>query len=91
MERLIDKELKQWKEKKDRKVLLLRGARQVGKTYSIRKLSKTFKKFLEINFEETAAAWPRYMSVWNYLRTVRRICGLKFFIGIAKHVLAMRK
>jgi len=56
MERLIDKEMKQWKEKKDRKVLLLRGARQVGKTYSIRELSKTFKKFLEINFEETPAA-----------------------------------
>jgi len=55
MERLIDKELKQWKEKKYRKVLLLRGARQVGKTYSIRELSKTFKKFLEINFEETPA------------------------------------
>jgi predicted AAA+ superfamily ATPase len=56
MERLIDKELKNWKEKKDRKVLLLRGARQVGKTYSIRKLSKSFKKYLEINFEETPAA-----------------------------------
>jgi len=56
MERLIDKELKQWKEKKDRKVLLLRGARQVGKTYSMRKLSKSFKKYLEINFEETPAA-----------------------------------
>jgi predicted AAA+ superfamily ATPase len=56
MERLIDKELKQWKDKKDRKVLLLRGARQVGKTYSIRKLSQCFKKLLEINFEETPAA-----------------------------------
>jgi predicted AAA+ superfamily ATPase len=56
MERLIDKELMQWKEQKDRKVLLLRGARQVGKTYSVRELGKTFKKFLEINFEETPAA-----------------------------------
>jgi predicted AAA+ superfamily ATPase len=56
MERFIDKELNQWKEKKDRKVLLLRGARQVGKTYSMRELGKGFKKFLEINFEETPAA-----------------------------------
>jgi predicted AAA+ superfamily ATPase len=40
MVRLIDKELKQWKDKKGKEVLLLRGARQVGKTYSIRKLSQ---------------------------------------------------
>lgn len=56
MERLIDKELKRWKEREDRKVLLLRGARQVGKTYSMRELGKTFGKFLEINFEENPAA-----------------------------------
>lgn len=56
MERSIDRELKKWKDKKDRKVLLLRGARQVGKTYSIRKLGQSFNKFLEINFEETPAA-----------------------------------
>ncbi|MBU1121839.1 MAG: ATP-binding protein [Candidatus Omnitrophota bacterium] len=35
-----------------RKVLLLRGARQVGKTYSIRELKKSFKYYLEVNFEE---------------------------------------
>lgn len=52
MKRLIDEELNNWKNRKDRKVLLLRGARQVGKTYSIRILGKTFKNFLEVNFEE---------------------------------------
>lgn len=56
MERSIDKNLIEWKQQKDRKVLLLRGARQVGKTYSIRQLGNSFKKFLEINFEETPAA-----------------------------------
>ncbi len=30
---------------------MLRGARQVGKTYSVRQLGKTFKYFIEINFE----------------------------------------
>lgn len=50
--RTIDKELLEWKTDKDRKPLLLRGARQVGKTNSIRELSKHFKSFLEINFEE---------------------------------------
>lgn len=52
MKRSIDKELVQWKNDPDRKILLVRGARQVGKTYSIRELGKTFKYFLEINFEE---------------------------------------
>jgi predicted AAA+ superfamily ATPase len=52
MERTIDKELAKWKQAKNRKVLMLRGARQVGKTYCIRKLGKGFKNFLEVNFEE---------------------------------------
>jgi predicted AAA+ superfamily ATPase len=56
MQRNIDKELLEWKKDPERKVLLVRGARQVGKTYAIRKLGKTFKYFLEINFEETPGA-----------------------------------
>lgn len=52
MKRLIESYLSEWKNKKDRKVLLLRGARQVGKTYSIRKLGKTYQNYVEVNFEE---------------------------------------
>lgn len=52
MDRTIDKYLLEWKQENERKVLLLRGARQVGKTFSIRKLGKSFKYFLEVNFEE---------------------------------------
>lgn len=52
MERRIDKYLSEWKEESQRKVILLRGARQVGKTYAVKKLGKVFKYFLEINFEE---------------------------------------
>ncbi|MEA1986815.1 MAG: AAA family ATPase [Candidatus Marinimicrobia bacterium] len=51
MERIIDRYLEEWKGKKDRKVLLVRGARQVGKTYSIRELGKKFNNFIEVNFE----------------------------------------
>ncbi|MBI4649497.1 MAG: ATP-binding protein [Bacteroidia bacterium] len=51
MDRLIINDLIKWKEEKKRKVLLLRGARQVGKTYIIRQLGKKFQYFLEINFE----------------------------------------
>jgi len=52
MKRNIDHSLIEWKESKQRKALLLRGARQVGKTFSIRVLAQSFKYFLEVNFEE---------------------------------------
>jgi len=52
LKRNIDKELLNWKEDTERKPLLVRGARQVGKTSSIRKFGENFDSFLEINFEE---------------------------------------
>lgn len=52
MRRNISNQLLAWKESSSRKVLLLRGARQVGKTYVVRELSKTFSNFVEVNFEK---------------------------------------
>ena len=52
MKRAVDRDLVKWKRAKKRKILLVRGARQVGKTYSVRMLGKTFDSFLEVNFEE---------------------------------------
>jgi predicted AAA+ superfamily ATPase len=52
IKRHIDKHLMDWKRSKNLKPLLLRGARQVGKSSSIRDLGKTFDYFLEINFEK---------------------------------------
>ena len=52
LERNIDKELALWKDESDRKPLLVKGARQIGKSSSIRRLGNTFDTFLEINFEE---------------------------------------
>ena len=39
-----------------RNALLITGARQVGKTYSIRQFGRTFKSFVEINFVEMPEA-----------------------------------
>ena len=50
--REIDKELINWKNSVIRKPLLLRGARQVGKSSAIRNLGKSFTHFIEINFDE---------------------------------------
>jgi len=52
LKRNIDKELSGWKAAAERKPLLVRGARQVGKSSSIRELGESFDSLLEINFEE---------------------------------------
>lgn len=52
MKRRIESWLIRWRDKPDRDVLLVRGARQVGKTYSVRGLGRSFEDFLEVNFEE---------------------------------------
>ena len=52
MKRTAEKYLKEWKAEPTRKPLILRGARQVGKTYIVREFGKTFDSFIEINFEK---------------------------------------
>ena len=50
--RNIDRYLMEWKNQKEHKPLLLRGARQVGKSFSIRHLGETFESYIEVNFEK---------------------------------------
>jgi uncharacterized protein len=45
--------LKAWKDRSSRKPLILRGARQVGKTFQVRQLAENFSNFIEINFDKT--------------------------------------
>src|SRR5580698_2863229 len=49
--RNIEKELKLWSEKADRKPLLLRGARQVGKTTTVNTFAKNFRQYIYLNLE----------------------------------------
>jgi predicted AAA+ superfamily ATPase len=56
MKRMISYFLIQWKQSQNRKPLLLRGARQVGKTHTVRAFGKTFEHFIEINLESNQAA-----------------------------------
>ncbi len=56
MERDIYGWLNNWKKEKTRKPLLIRGARQVGKTWIVNQFGRTeFEKYVEINFEYTPA------------------------------------
>ncbi len=51
MKRLIQAELIEWKKAKHRKPLILLGARQVGKSYSIKEFGeKEFKQYIRIDF-----------------------------------------
>ena len=52
LERKVDVELLRWRELLVRKPLLIRRARQVGKSSAVRNLSKQFDFFIEINFVE---------------------------------------
>jgi len=51
-ERLISKELKKWSSRQDRKPLILRGARQVGKTTLVQQFAKEFNLFINLNLEK---------------------------------------
>lgn len=67
--RLIDKHLWEWASRDIHKPLLLRGARQVGKSTAVRELAKRFDTFVEINFEKQ----PIYKTLFNEDLDVTRI------------------
>ena len=68
--RNIDKDLTEWMLSKNRKPLMIRGARQVGKSSSVKNLSKNFKYFVEINFDEN----PQYSQLFEQKLSVTEIC-----------------
>lgn len=61
LKRKIDRFLTEWKANPDRKPLIVKGCRQVGKTRSIRHFAKTakYESFIEINFVKEA----RYKNI----------------------------
>ena len=62
MERDLEKVLKRWKDDENRKPVLLRGARQVGKTWSVLRFGRAcFERVQEINFERQ----PELRDVFN--------------------------
>ena len=52
IKRKIDSALEDWKNDSRHKPLLLRGARQTGKTTAVRHLAEGFDSYIEINFEK---------------------------------------
>lgn len=62
MKKDIYQSLKEWKESNTRRPLLLRGARQTGKTFIVQKFGqKEFEHIVYINFERN----PEYKAIFN--------------------------
>ncbi|MBQ8748947.1 MAG: ATP-binding protein [Clostridia bacterium] len=86
LKRKIEKELKEWKETKKNECLLVKGARQVGKTFIIKKFGEeNYKSFIYINFVEnedykkifegSLTASEIYKKISIYLSNVELIKG----------------
>ena len=70
--REVIKQLRQWSERSPRKPLVIRGARQVGKSTLVREFGKEFDIFIEVNLElsEDAEVFTRTDNVheiWRFL------------------------
>ncbi|MGM9707780.1 MAG: ATP-binding protein [Prevotella sp.] len=77
--RNIDQYLSEWKDNQRRKPLLVRGARQVGKSSSIRHLGESFDYFVEINFETR----PEFRQIFIDNKNVTDIVSrLSMLVGI---------
>lgn len=80
MKRDIEKELFNWKEHKDRLPLLLRGARQVGKSYIVEEFGKkAFKNLVVVNFEFR----PELKQCFTTLDPVEIINKLQLLMGVS--------
>ena len=78
MKRNIFSDLRIWKETQQRrKPILLRGARQVGKTYLVRQLGELFESFVELNLERDPASQGIFELDFDPHRIIRDISLLK--------------
>jgi len=72
--------LQHWKQRTNRNPLIIRGARQVGKTYLVEQFANEFETFIKINFEEQ----PEYIELFqtNDVETILKNIGFDFKIKI---------
>ena len=74
MKRYFIKELYQWKAQKNRKPLILQGARQVGKTWLMLEFAKeAFKNHIYINFESNSQLKNLFVKDFDMQRIIFEI------------------
>jgi len=61
LKRKIDSFLLEWKNNPEHLPLIIKGARQIGKTYSVEKFAQTYTCFVEINFITS----PEYKTIFS--------------------------
>ena len=76
--RQLMKELQKWSEKNNRKPLVLRGARQVGKTTLVDEFSKRYDVYIKLNLEQSADAFifsksDNVKEIYQYLCVQKKI------------------
>jgi len=71
IERSIDALLLDWKNSRSLKPLLLRGARQVGKSWAVEHLGESFDYFIEVNFEKR----PDLKNVFETVHDVHELAN----------------
>jgi len=88
MKRAIEKKLLEWKQNPNRKPLVLRGARQVGKTYSINEFGKqNYSNFVRIDFERDYNARKIFDGDLEPDKLFDRICIEKKVSGTLENTL----
>lgn len=74
MKRKIELYLLEWKNKKDHLPLVVKGARQIGKTYSIENFaSENYKHLIEINFSTNEAFMNIFEDGYNVDSIIKNI------------------
>lgn len=85
MKRKIYRYLQEWRKTSNRKPLVVGGARQVGKTYSIRQFGSSYRSFVEINFITQPAFKQIFSEGYDTDSVVKQITFLRpdveFFPG----------
>ena len=77
-ERIIDRYLSEWATRPIHKPILLRGARQVGKSTAVRHLGESFKYYVEINLEKQSNyidLFKKDLDVTRIVPQMAAICG----------------
>ncbi len=85
MKRLTENRLAKWKDSSYRKPLIIRGARQVGKTYTIKEFgNQSFSSFVTIDFERNQkvhAVFENDLDPQNIIRELEIFTGQRIIPG----------
>ncbi|MFC1584325.1 ATP-binding protein [Fibrobacterota bacterium] len=77
IKRTVDTFLEQWISKEIRKPLIIRGARQVGKTFSVDQFGKSFKNYIKVDFEESPSYKKLFEKDLDVKKITAQICALR--------------